>query len=77
MNPEPRLRPLVELGVDEAHALLEHHFQHQDLPPIEAVENEDWGRDYLLARLQSLPESALNAAGLTAIDLAAPADGEP
>jgi hypothetical protein len=36
-----------------------------DLPPLEAIENEDWGRDLLLSRLAELPPTALAEAGLT------------
>lgn len=61
-------RPIVELGVDEAYALLRDHFGQVDLPPLEAIENEDWGRDALLSRLQALPEDQLAAAGLTTSD---------
>jgi hypothetical protein len=59
------LRPIVELGVAEAHDLLGAHFGQTDLPPLEAIENEDWGRDYLLSRLQDLPDDALRDVGLT------------
>jgi hypothetical protein len=59
------LTPIVELGVAEAYALLRDRFGQRDLPPLEAIENEDWGRDYLLARLHDLPDAALALAGLT------------
>jgi hypothetical protein len=62
------LTPIVELGVDEAYALLTGHFGQDDLPPLEAIENEDWGRDLLLSRLQSLPAAALARAGVTHAD---------
>jgi hypothetical protein len=62
------LRPIVELGVAEAHALLTGRFGQDDVPPLDAIENEDWGRDYLLSRLQSFPEEDLAEAGLTAED---------
>jgi hypothetical protein len=62
------LRPIVELGVDEAYSLLAGHFGQHDLPPLDAIENEDWGRDLLLSRLQALPDEALADAGLTRDD---------
>ncbi len=62
------LRPLVELGVDEAYALLVGRLGHRDLPPLEAVENEDWGRDELLNRLAALSDPTLAAIGLTRDD---------
>ena len=40
MNPTP----IVELGVAEAYAILVKQGQ-DNLPPLEAIENEDWGRD--------------------------------
>jgi len=59
------LTPIVELGVAEAYDLLVGRFGQTDLPPLDAVENEDWGRDFLLSRFQDLPATALAEAGLT------------
>lgn len=59
------LTPLVELGVSEAYEILTERFGVGDLPPLESIENEDWGRDYLLSRFLQLPRSALAAAGLS------------
>ncbi len=58
------LIPIVELGVDEAYAILTEHFGVKDLPPLGAIENEDWGRDHLLGRFLELSEAALAEAGL-------------
>lgn len=58
------LTPIVELGVAEAYALLTERFGQSDLPPLDAIENEDWGRDFLLGRFLELPPDALAAAGL-------------
>jgi hypothetical protein len=58
------LTPLVELGVAEAYAVLTSRFHVTDLPPLDSIENEDWGRDYLLSRFLELPRSALAEAGL-------------
>jgi hypothetical protein len=62
------LRPIVELGVAEAYDLLVGRFGHADLPPLDAIENEDWGRDFLLSRFLDLPPADLAAAGLTPRD---------
>ncbi len=61
------LTPIVELGVAEAYALLVGRFGvgPADLPPLDALENEDWGRDLLLSRFQEIPPEALAEAGLT------------
>lgn len=62
------LKPLVELGVDEAYRLLTERFGVVDFPPLLAIENEDWGRDLLLSQfLRSSPED-LREAGLTLDD---------
>ena len=62
------LTPIVELGVAEAYALLVGRFGVEGLPPLEAIENEDWGRDLLLGRFQELPAAALAEAGITLDD---------
>ena len=49
------LTPIVELGVSEAYEILTGRFGVTDLPPLDAIENEDWGRDYLLSRFLELP----------------------
>jgi hypothetical protein len=65
------LIPIVELGVAEAYALLTERFGLTDLPPLEAIENEDWGRDFLLTRLHDLPAAELAEAGITLDDACA------
>jgi hypothetical protein len=60
------LMPIAELGVSQAYELLLLRFGCAGLPPIEAIENEDWGRDYLLSKLVELGQGALADAGLTA-----------
>jgi hypothetical protein len=60
------LVPIVELGVLEAYDILTRHFGVVGLPPLDAIENEDWGRDYLLTRLFEMPASELANAGLVA-----------
>jgi hypothetical protein len=58
------MRDIHDLTTAEAYDLIHRHFGHE-LPPLEAVENEDWGRDYVLQHfLRHTPEE-LAAAGLT------------
>lgn len=59
--------PLVELGVAEAYAILVRLGQ-ADLPPLDAIENEDWGRDWLLSRLAALPSTTLADLNITRDD---------
>jgi hypothetical protein len=59
------LIPIVELGVAEAHAILTDRLGQSDLPPLEAIENEDWGRDLLLSRFESISVERLAELGLT------------
>jgi hypothetical protein len=66
------LTPVVELGVAEAYAILTDHFGLRDLPPLDAIENEDWGRDYLLGRFFEFTPEALAAAGVTLDDTRGP-----
>ncbi len=57
------LTPIVELGVAEAYEILSERFGLADLPPLEAIENEDWGRDYLLSRFLEMSEEDLAQVG--------------
>jgi hypothetical protein len=59
------LTPIVELGVAEAYALLTGPLGVTDLPPLDAIENEDWGRDLLLGKFLEFPPDVLAALGLT------------
>ncbi len=59
------LRPIIELGVAEAYEVASSDLGMRDLPPLEAIENEDWGRDYILSRLQAVDEEILASLGLT------------
>lgn len=59
------LTPIVELGVAEAYAILTDRFGLSDLPPLDAIEFEDWGRDLLLSRFELIPVEILAEAGLT------------
>jgi hypothetical protein len=69
------LTPIVELGVSEAYVILTEKFGVVGLPPLDAIENEDWGRDYLLSRFLEIPAPALAAAGLSGVEDLRP-DGE-
>jgi len=62
------LIPIVELGVSDAYEILAGRFGVNDLPPLDSIENEDWGRDYLLSRFLELPRSALADAGLCLVE---------
>ena len=58
------MRSIFELSTAEAYRLVSEHFGHP-LPPLDAVENEDWGRDYVLQHFQSHTREELAGAGLT------------
>jgi hypothetical protein len=58
------MRSIYELTTEEAYRLAVEHFGHE-LPPLDAVENEDWGRDYVLQHLQEHTREELATAGLT------------
>jgi hypothetical protein len=61
-----QLTPIVSLGVSEAYLILTERLgvEPGSIPPLAAIENEDWGRDLLLSRFLDLPAEALAAAGL-------------
>jgi hypothetical protein len=58
------LRSIHDLTTEEAYRLVAEYFGHE-LPPLDAVENEDWGRDYVLQQFQGHTPEELAAAGLT------------
>lgn len=62
-----RLIPIFELGVAEAFTILTERLgvDRASLPPLDAVENEDFGRDLLLGRFLEIPEEILAREGLT------------
>jgi amino acid transporter len=61
--PSEAPRSIHELTTEEAYRLIAEHFGHQ-LPPLDAVENEDWGRDYVLQHFQLHSAEELARAGL-------------
>lgn len=58
------MRSIYDLATGEAYQLVRGHFAH-DLPPLDAVENEDWGRDYVLEHFKLHTDEELAAIGLT------------
>jgi hypothetical protein len=58
------MRSIYDLTTEEAYRLVSEHFGHP-LPPLDSVENEDWGRDYVLQHLQEHSAEELAAVGLT------------
>jgi hypothetical protein len=77
-----RLTSIVELGVAEAYAILTERLgvDPSSLPPLDAIENEDWGRDLLLSRFLDLDPAVLASAGVCLpesapqVDLSSPKD---
>jgi hypothetical protein len=62
------LRSIHDLTTEEAYRLAADHFGHE-LPPLDAVENEDWGRDYVMQQLLTHTAEELAAVGLTSRDV--------
>ena len=58
------LRSVYDLTTEEAYRIAAEQFGHE-LPPLEAVENEDWGRDYILQRLRQHTDEELAAIGIS------------
>ncbi len=52
------MRSIHDLSTEEAYRIVAEHFG-QPLPPLDAVENEDWGRDYVLQKLLEHSEAEL------------------
>jgi hypothetical protein len=57
------MRSIYELTTEEAYRLVAEHFGHE-LPPLDTVENEDWGRDYVLQHFLRHSAEELAEAGL-------------
>jgi MFS family permease len=58
-----QMRNIHDLTTEEAYRLVAEHFGHE-LPPLDAVENEDWGRDYVLQKLLEHTPEELAAANI-------------
>jgi hypothetical protein len=59
-------RSILDLTTEEAYHLATDRFGHE-LPPLEAIENEDWGRDYVLQTLQQHTDEELARLGLVKV----------
>jgi hypothetical protein len=57
------MRSIFELSTSEVWHLLAEQLG-EEVPPLDAVENEDWGRDYLLQRLLAQPPDRLAKVGI-------------
>ena len=57
------MRSIFDLTTEEAYRIVRDRLGH-DLPPLEAIENEDWGRDFVLQHFQDLTEEELAGLGL-------------
>jgi hypothetical protein len=57
------MRSIHDLTTEEAYRIAAEHFGHE-LPPLDAVENEDWGRDYVLQLLLGHPAEELRSVGV-------------
>ena len=53
------MRSIYELSTEEAYQLVAETLG-RELPPLEAVENEDWGRDYVLQHLLRHSRNAIS-----------------
>jgi hypothetical protein len=60
------MRSIHELTTEEAYRIVAEVLGH-DLPPLDAVENEDWGRDYVLQKFLEHTEAELAAVGLVVV----------
>jgi hypothetical protein len=58
------MRSIHDLTTEEAYRVVSEQLG-RPLPPLEAVENEDWGRDYVLQHFLRLSPDELAALGLT------------
>lgn len=58
------VRSIHDLTTEEAYHLVRDQLGHE-LPPLDAVENEDWGRDYVLQQLLQHDAAELAQLGLT------------
>lgn len=58
------MRSVYELSTEEAYRIATEVFSHE-LPPLDAIESGDWGRDYVLECFRQHTHEELAAAGLT------------
>ena len=57
-------RSIYDLSTEEAYRIVSEQFGHE-LPPLDAIENEDWGRDYVLQHFLQHSADELATLGLT------------
>jgi hypothetical protein len=57
------MRSIHDLSTEEAYHLVRDQLGHE-LPPLDAVENEDWGRDYVLQHFQRYTADELARVGV-------------
>jgi hypothetical protein len=58
------MRWIHDLTTEEAYRIVAEQLGHP-LPPLDAVENEDWGRDYVMQHFERHTAEELAAVGLT------------
>ena len=58
------MRPIHDLSTEEAYFLAVDRLG-EELPPLDAVENEDWGRDYVLQRILMHDDRELSRVGIS------------
>ena len=58
------VRPIHDLTTEEAYLLAVDQLG-EELPPLDAVENEDWGRDYVLQRILMHDDRELSRVGIS------------
>jgi hypothetical protein len=56
-------RSIHDLSTEEAYRIVSEQLGHA-LPPLDAVENEDWGRDYVLQHFERYSAAELAQRGL-------------
>lgn len=57
------MRSIYDLSTEEAYRIVAEVLGHA-LPPLDAVENEDWGRDYVLQHFEKHSAAELAHIGL-------------
>jgi hypothetical protein len=58
------MRTIHDLTTEEAYRLVSERLG-DALPPLDAIENEDWGRDYVMQKLLEHTDAELFDMGLT------------
>ena len=58
------MRSIHDLTTEEAYILAVERLG-EELPPLDAVENEDWGRDYVLQRILMHDDTELSRVGVS------------